>query len=154
MFSTSRFSIKKRKAMSAITKSLPSQNIICLENKLSWRPEAVSLIQMESDWKPFLEEFGVSRPISYLWSHKYRIWRALVFLGRESNIWILTASLTISNVIRHHFKDCQVFLPLHWFASVLSQVSQFFLNAKVTSDTNSLTPPQHQGLKLTTRPFS
>ena len=49
----------KRKVMSAKTKSLPSQNIICLKNKLSWRPEAVSLIQMESDWKPFLKEFGV-----------------------------------------------------------------------------------------------
>ena len=140
--------------MSAKTKSLPSQNIICLKNKLSWRPEAVSLIQMESDWKPFLKEFGV--PGQYFTFDLISIGyegRSL-FLGRESNIWILTASLTISNVIRHHFKDCQVFLPLQWFTSVLSQVSQFFLNTKVTSDTNSLTPPQHQGLKLTTRPFS
>ena len=100
--------------MSAKTKSLPSQNIICLKNKLSWRPEAVSLIQMESDWKPFLKEFGV--PGQYFTFDLISIGyegRSL-FLGRESNIWILTASLTIRNVIRHHFEDCQVFLPLHW----------------------------------------
>ena len=141
--------------MSAKTKSLPSQNIICLKNKLSWRPEAVSLIQMESDWKPFLKEFGVPGQyftfdlISIGYEGRSFFWAENQIYGFLLPVWQLAMSsgTTLKTVkCFYHCTDSHL--------SLFSQVSQFFLNAKVTSDTNSLTPPQHQGLKLTTRPFS
>ena len=138
--------------MSAKTKSPPSQNIICLKNKLSWRPEAASLIQMESDWKPFLKEFGVPGQyftfdlISKGYEERSFFWAENRLYGFLLPVWQLEMSSSTT------LKTVKCFY--HWFTSVLSQVSQFFLNTKVTSDTNSLTPRHDICPKFCTTRFS